>query len=163
MNTVCKQLQNWKKKKNVFAVSVFLQITNALACHLLQCSAHATCYPFLCFLRRGRGKKKKKKKGPRITCLWNMRVGGQMPVTPQSLQFCFFFFHLTAAALSHAYTQNQLPIPSVKHSQQSAAAKLLLKAVERRQPFELSHQKDKSPALKCFSPSLFLTSYICVW
>lgn len=41
---VCKQLQNWKIY--VFAVNVFLLITNALACHLLQCSAHVTCCLF---------------------------------------------------------------------------------------------------------------------
>lgn len=52
---VCKQLQNWKIY--VFAVNVFLLMTNALACHLLQCSAHVTCYLF--YVSQGRAEAKR--------------------------------------------------------------------------------------------------------
>lgn len=103
--------KNWatkkRKKKSVFAVSVFLQIINALACHLLQ---RATSYHFVMFPKAGPRQKKEK-----TTYRLFVEYAGWRTDASHATVFVVFDFFFTAAALSHAYIQKQLPIPSVKH------------------------------------------------
>lgn len=141
----------------------FLLITTALACHLLQCSAHATIFSFR-FLRQGRGKQDHVSRVCGI-----MRVGERADRchSRRSLcsLFCFFVFFLIASALSHCIRlKNELRILRVKHSQESAMATLLLKAAEHGQPFELSHQKRLITSFKvCFFFFFFLNgTHLCL-
>lgn len=83
-------VNNFKTGTYVFAVDVFLLITNALACHLLQCSAHITCYLFLRFIRWGWGKTVHKSLICGIVGLENKRMR-RSTVCQSDHMLCAFF------------------------------------------------------------------------